>query len=213
MEKLISGFHEFRSQISPEQRKLFAKLAHKQEPRILFITCSDSRVEPHVLTHTGPGDLFMLRNAGNLVPPYGAVHGGEAASIEYAMHVLKVKHVIVCGHTNCGAREALIHPDHAKDLAATRAWLDQAEATRRIVWEREADHLDDEALVASAKTENILVQLQNLRTHPSVAVRLYKEEVQLHGWIYNIESGDICFYNPETKSFGPLLEFPQGTRA
>lgn len=209
MEKLISGFHEFRSQISPEQRELFAKLAHKQEPRILFITCSDSRVEPHILTHTGPGDLFMIRNAGNLIPPYGAVHGGEAASIEYAMQVLKVKHVIVCGHTNCGAMEALMYPDHAIDLPATRAWLDQAEATRRIVLERTGDHQDDQALVPLAITVNVRVQLQNLHSHPSVAVRLDKEEVQLHGWMYNIESGEIWFYNPQTKSFRPLLEFPK----
>ena len=125
------------------------------------------------------------------------------------MQVLKVKHAIVCGHTHCGAMEALISPNYAKDLPATRAWLDQAETTRRIILERGADHRDYQALVSMSITENVRVRLQNLYTHPSVAVWLDKEEVQLHGWMYCIESGEIWFYNHRAKSLRPLLEFPK----
>lgn len=114
-----------------KKRALFARLSENQTPRALFITCSDSRVDPTLLTQTDPGELFILRNAGNMVPPYGSMQGGSTATIEYAMAVLKVPHIIVYGHTDCAVMEAVLHPEDVHDLPAVKEWVGQAETTRR----------------------------------------------------------------------------------
>src|SRR5215467_14181255 len=133
LHRLVAGVHQFQNNVFANQRKFFERLAKTQSPPGLFITCSDSRVNPNLITQTEPGELFILRNAGNIVPPYGAAAGGEGATIEYAVSVLRVRHVILCGHSHCGAMHALLHSDKARDLPAVRAWFAQAEATRRIV--------------------------------------------------------------------------------
>jgi carbonic anhydrase len=122
MEKLVKGFLKFRGEVFGKKRDLFTRLSQKQEPRALFITCSDSRVDPTLMTQAEPGELFILRNAGNMVPPYGSMQGGSTATIEYAMAVLKVPHIIVCGHTDCGVMRALLHPEDVHDLPAVKEW-------------------------------------------------------------------------------------------
>src|SRR5437764_15090805 len=127
MEKIFDGVRRFRDTVFAEQRLLFERLARKQDPQALFITCSDSRINPNLTTQTEPGELFILRNAGNIIPPHGAASGGEAATIEYAVSVLKVSHVILCGHSHCGAMQALLGGEQDLDLPAVRAWFAHAE--------------------------------------------------------------------------------------
>jgi len=162
-------------------------------------------VNPNLLTMTGPGDLFILRNAGNIIPPYGRTNGAEAATIEYAVAGLGVKDVIVCGHSMCGAMSALNEPDSVKDMPAVRDWLDYAEATRRIIQENYGD-LSPEAKLVATIEENVLVQIENLRTHPAVAARVAKGAVKIHGWVYKIETGEVFAFDPENEQFSPITE-------
>jgi carbonic anhydrase len=205
MEKLVKGVHHFQKNIFSSQRELFEQLAKGQRPETLFITCSDSRVVPNQFTQTDPGELFILRNAGNIVPPYGAANGGEGATIEYAVAALGVKHIIVCGHSQCGAVTALLKPGSTDELPAVNAWLAHAESTRRIVRDTYKD-LSPEARLSAAIQENVLCQLENLRTHPSVASAIATGQVHLHGWVYKIQTGDVFAYDPERGQFVPVTE-------
>lgn len=205
MEKLIEGIRKFRNGVFQKKKALFTKLSSQQSPRALFITCSDSRVDPTLLTQTDPGELFILRNAGNIVPPYGSMLGSSTATIEFAVAVLKVPHIIVCGHTNCGVMKALLDPEQVQDLPAVRAWIGQGETTRRLMCEHHLEHGDDDRLTIAAQ-ENVRAQLDNLRTHPSVALRLRKGELNLHGWVYSISTGDVWVYDFDTERFDLLAE-------
>jgi carbonic anhydrase len=204
MQKLVEGIHEFQEKFFTSHKQLFQRLAQGQQPLALFITCSDSRIDPNLLTQTKPGELFIMRNAGNIVPPYGAVLGGEAATIEYAVCVLKIKDIIVCGHSHCGAMNGLLHPEQVGELPAVREWLAHAEATSRIMKEN-YKHITDEAPRLTATVEeNVLVQLENLRTHPSVAATLGRGELKLHGWVYKFETGQVFGYNAESGQYLPI---------
>lgn len=206
MQKLVSGIHQFQSTVFATQKRLFSRLKRGQHPVALFITCSDSRIDPNLLTQTDPGELFILRNAGNIIPPYGASQGGEAATIEYAVAVLKVQDVIVCGHSLCGAMQALLNPEAVKDLPAVRSWLAHAEATRRIICEN-YQHIPRgrDKLMATIE-ENVLVQLENLRTHPSVAAASARGDLKLHGWVYKFETGEVFAYSAEREQYVPIEE-------
>lgn len=205
MQKLVRGVHDFQKNIFRSHEEFFGRLARGQQPEALFVACSDSRINPNLLTLTPPGDLFILRNAGNLVPPWGALYGGEAATVEYAVTALDVRDVIVCGHTDCGAMKALVDPRAAEEMPAVRRWLDHAETTRRILKEKYGDVSDRKALVEAAVQENVLVQLENLRTHPAIAAALAKKALHLHGWIYRLDDGQVLAYEPEHEQFAPLV--------
>lgn len=200
MQKLIEGLHHFQQRVFGTQQELFERLAQGQRPETLFITCSDSRINPNLLTQTQPGDLFILRNAGNLVPPYSPIAGGEAATIEFAVTGLKVKDVIVCGHSHCGAMDGLLNAEKLKDLPALNRWLEHAEVTRRVVADLYPFKTQEE-LLNIAIQENVLAQMANLRTHPSIAVAMAKAAIRIHGWIYKIETGEIFGYCPEKRQF------------
>ncbi len=204
MQKVVKGVHKFQTEFFPKQKPEFEKLAHEQHPRALVITCADSRINPNLITQTEPGELFVLRNAGNLIPPYGAANGGEGATIEYAVAVLQIKHLIVLGHSNCGAMGALMKNEGLEELPAVRQWFSHAEATRRLVASKYADLTDPEKLSRLAVEENVLVQLDHLRTHPSVAVGLSRNELNLYGWVYIIDTGEILSYDPTKQAFEPL---------
>jgi carbonic anhydrase len=210
MQKLVHGLHHFQSNIFSSQRELFQRLADRQDPEALFITCSDSRVNPNLITQTDPGDLFILRNAGNIIPPHGAANGGEGATIEYAVSVLGVQDIIICGHSHCGAMKAILHPESIRDLPSVGAWLSHAEATRRIMREKYADRSGAAALTTAIE-ENVLVQLENLRTHPAVAARLASGRLKLHGWVYKIETGEVFAYDPQRGQFVSITEFVPAT--
>jgi carbonic anhydrase len=208
MVKLVEGIHTFQTSIFRERHELFERLRRGQNPQALFITCSDSRVMPDLITQADPGDLFVLRNAGNLVPPHGAApESGEAATIEYAISSLKIRDVIVCGHTLCGAMHAIIHPEDVAELPRMRRWLEHAEATREIVRSQYADHPADLKWRVTVE-ENVLVQLENLRTHPCIAAALARGDVKLHGWVYKIETGQVFAYDPVTQQYLPVTEMP-----
>jgi carbonic anhydrase len=204
MQKLVEGVHLFQKDVFGTQREFFQRLAVGQNPIALFITCSDSRISPNLLTQTDPGDLFILRNAGNIVPAYSATSpGGEAATIEFAVSALGVQDIILCGHSHCGAMKGLLEPDSLGSLPAVRAWLTHAECTRRIMTEKYA-HLSGAALLTATVEENVLVQLENLRTHPAVAAGLAQQRVRLHGWVYKLETGEVFAFDPSEGQFLPL---------
>jgi carbonic anhydrase len=165
-----------------------------------------------LITQTDPGELFILRNAGNIIPPFGAPNSGEEATIEFALVGLGVRDIIVCGHSHCGAVKALLNPEQLENMPAVSKWLQHAEATRRIVQENYAHVSDKEQLVNIAIQENVLVQLENLRTHPAVASRLARRTVNLHAWIYKIETGQIFAYDPEKGQFLPITDEQEADR-
>lgn len=205
MKKLISGLHAFQTRHFSVQRPLFESLARGQTPEALFITCSDSRIDPNLLTQSQPGELFILRNAGNLVPPYrGHDGGGATATIEYAVTALKVKHIIICGHSLCGAMQALLEPGSLEGLPTMANWLGNADATAEIMRTNFRDLPPEKRLLTTVE-QNVLVQLDNLRTQPSVAARLRRGDLELHAWVYEIEQGAVTSYNPDTNKFVPLL--------
>jgi carbonic anhydrase len=206
MQKLIQGIHQFRTEDFRPLQGLFEQLAKGQNPETLFITCSDSRIDPNLLTRSQPGDLFILRNAGNIVPPHGKTNGGEAATIEFAVGLLDVRDIIICGHSHCGAMKGLLRPETVASFPAVASWLSYADTTRRIVRENYR-HLDGDLLVTAAVEENVLVQLENLRTLPSVAERLVKGDLHLHGWVYKIETGDVFAYDTSVGQFVPLAQY------
>jgi len=200
MEKVLKGLLRFQKEVFSKKKALFASLSKQQKPTVLFVTCSDSRIDPSLLTQTNPGDLFIIRNAGNLIPTYGAAIGGGTATIEYGAAVLQVKDIIVCGHTDCGAMKGLLHPEKLQDLPAVQAWLQHAETTVRLVKDHCA-HLKGDELFAAAIRENVLVQLDHLKTHPAVATRLRKGDLRLHGWVYSIGTGEVWVYDEQKKDF------------
>lgn len=205
MQKLVDGVHHFQKGVFGSQREFFEKLVSGQRPMALFITCSDSRISPNLITQTEPGDLFIMRNAGNIVPSHGAAgNGGEAATIEFAISVLGIPDIIVCGHTHCGAMKALLAPPaRLEDMPATRNWLGNAEATRRIMKDKYT-HLDGDRMLTACVEENVLVQLENLRTHPVVAAGMARKQLNLHGWVYKLETGEVFAYDPDDGQFRPL---------
>ncbi len=204
MQKLVEGIHQFQNGIFSSKQRLFEGLVDGQQPLTLFITCSDSRIDPSLLTQTEPGELFILRNAGNIVPPYGAVEGGAAATIEYAVSVLGVNDIVICGHSHCGAMGGLLDQSQLEKLPAVRSWLGHAESTHRIIEENYSHITDAAARLTATVEENVLVQLEHLRTHPTVAAALGRKSLNLHGWVYKFETGQVFGYHPEFGQFVPV---------
>lgn len=193
--KLIQGIHKFRAEVFPRERQLYLMLSAGQVPETLFITCSDSRIDPTRFTSSNPGELFLIRNAGNLVPPYGAASGsGELATIEYAVSVLNVKNIVVCGHSDCGAVSAMLHPDKLKDLPSVSSWLAHMERTRRIIKENYS-HLDPDELLKVAVQENVLVQIEHVMMHPSVAARMLRGDLRIFAWYFEIQNAKVYGYD------------------
>src|SRR5579863_2948983 len=171
IESILQGLKRFQKRVYPKNRELFEKLALQQRPEALFITCSDSRIDPVMLTQTKPGELFISRVIGNIVPRYPKTIGGVSATIEYAVGVLGVSDVIVCGHTDCGVMKGVMNPEALKPLANVSAWLRHAEPAREALVKPQTDLSDPEFLL-SLTERNVIEQLKNLHTHPAVAARL-----------------------------------------
>jgi carbonic anhydrase len=207
MDKLIAGIVKFQEENFKADQKLFEFLAKGQNPDVLFITCSDSRIDPNLITQTKPGDLFIARNAGNMVPPhYSQATSDMDASIEFAMSVLGVKHIVICGHTDCGAMKGALHPESVSHLHHVSNWLSNCAAAAAKVKAR-AEHKDgSHEQLLSLIEENVVQQLVHLQTHPSVAAKLATKSVILHGWVYDIESGQIYCYEDRAREFVPAAE-------
>lgn len=202
MQKLEAGIHQFKANYFASNRRLFEQLSEKgQRPETLFITCSDSRVVPTLITSAAPGELFIVRNIGNIVPSVDrGVVGGVSAAIEYAVEMLQVGHVIVCGHTNCGAVEAILHPERVAHLPFVSRWLAESSSIPKIIEERYG-YLEGEARLTAVVEENVLVQLENLRSFEFVARRLEAGTLKMSGWVFKIATGDVFDYDPESGQF------------
>ncbi|MGN8275661.1 carbonic anhydrase [Pseudomonas sp. SMV71] len=207
MKAIIDGFLKFQKDAFPERIKLFKNLANQQSPRALFISCSDSRLVPELVTQREPGDLFVIRNAGNIVPSYGPEPGGVSASVEYAVAALQVADIVICGHSDCGAMTAIATCKCLDHMPAVAGWLRYADSAKVVNEARK--HPDLPSKVTSMVRENVIAQLANLQTHPSVRLALEEGRVTLHGWIYDIESGRIDAFDGSTGTFVSLAENPE----
>lgn len=206
MKEIIEGFLKFQKNAFPERVKLFRNLANQQRPRALFISCSDSRLVPELVTQREPGDLFVIRNAGNIVPSYGPEPGGVSASVEYAVAALQVNDIVICGHSDCGAMTAIATCQCLDHMPAVSSWLRYADSARVVNEARQ--HPTPAAKVAAMVRENVIAQLANIQTHPSVRLALEEGRVTLHGWIYDIGSGHIDAFDGSSGGFVSLAEHP-----
>lgn len=210
MKKLIRGLDKFRQTYVSSHQELLEQLSHGQKPRVLFVCCSDSRVDPNLITNTDIGELFVIRNAGNIIPPYGAANGGEGGTIEYAINALGIEQVVICGHSNCGAMKGLLKLNKLqKDMPLVYDWLKHAESTRRMVQET-YPHYEGDDLIEVLVAENVLIQIDNLKTYPIIRSRLHQGRLKIYAWVYNIETGNVLAYDARTHTYvppeGQLLE-------
>lgn len=203
---IVGGFQRFRQEVFPQQEELFKALATAQNPRAMFITCADSRIVPELITQSAPGDLFVSRNVGNVVPPYGQMMGGVSTAIEYAVMALGVQHIIICGHSDCGAMKAVLNPQSLERMPTVKAWLRHSEVALRVV--EENCNCGGHETLGILTEENVVAQLNHLCTHPSVAARLANGQLFIHGWVYDIETCDIRAYDAERGEFRLIGEGP-----
>ena len=203
MPRFAAGVVKFQNEVFPEKKDLFEELSLGQSPEALFITCSDSRIETAIITQTAPGDLFICRNAGNIVPPHTNTTGGMTASIEFAVGVLHVPHIVICGHTECGAMKGAMNRQGLSHLPHVQEWLGFSMAAVNIVQATAGGRSPEEQMLLLLE-QNVVLQLQHLKTHPTVAVALAKRELTLHGWVYDIKTGGVKAYNEARSAFEPV---------
>jgi len=203
MPHFAAGVIRFQNEVYPEKKELFEALSKGQSPEALFITCSDSRIETAMITQTEPGELFICRNAGNIVPPRTTYTGGMTASIEFAVAALNVPHIVICGHTECGAMKGAMDIDGLDALPHVKEWLAFSKAAVSVVDELLPEG-DDQERMDLLLEQNVVLQLQHLKTHPSVAARLAKGDLKLHGWVYDIKTGAVKAYDDASNSFEPV---------
>ncbi|MFC6619892.1 carbonic anhydrase [Novosphingobium panipatense] len=206
MNELIGRVFNFEKTLFPASSELFNKLTtHGQSPKALMISCADSRIVPEQIMQADPGDLFVCRNAGNIVPPYATQNGGVTSTVEYAVAALGVRDIIVCGHSDCGAMKALSDPTGLEAMPNVAAWLKHGAAAAHIVSTCHSE-LDGKERVRAITLENIIAQINHLRTHPSVAAAIARGEMTLHGWMVDIHAGQVLGLNGETGEFVALRE-------
>lgn len=205
IQHLIAGIDRYQKNVHPQRAAEFEKLAGGQKPWALFVTCSDSRVNPNLLTQTQPGELFIIRNAGNIVPPFPTPGCSEGGTLEFAIEGLAIPHIIVCGHSDCGAMKASLAPDQAAGMPSLQQWL---ETSIDSAAEIQADQaLTDPIDRLAALTEkNVLSQLAHLKTYRCVAQGIEKGTLQLHGWVYDFAKGEVRAFKDNARGFIPLAE-------
>jgi len=208
--ELIQGNQKFREASFPKfEGNLKELVEHGQKPEILFVGCSDSRVTPDLMLDTKPGDMFILRNVGNFVPPYrnNDDYHGSSAAIEYAVSILHVKHIIICGHSHCGACKSLYKDiGDSPDLIHVKKWLELGRRAKEYTLLAIQDKSDKEKLYRATERISIVHQLENLLTFPDIERKIKAGELQIHGWYYRIEDGTIEYYDGECCCFKPLVE-------
>lgn len=204
--ELIGRVFSFEKTVFPDSRELFGKLATEgQAPKALMISCADSRIVPEQIMQAGPGELFVCRNAGNMVPPFATMNGGVSSTVEYAVVALGVRDIIVCGHSDCGAMKALAAPELPQGMPSVVAWLRHGAAAEHIVSSC-SPNLHGDARVRAVSLQNVIAQIAHLRTHPSVAAAIARGEMALHGWFVDISAGVVLGLDGETGEFTPLRE-------
>ena len=206
MNELIGRVFDFQTSVFPHQSELYEQLAQDgQFPKALMISCADSRVVPEQIMQARPGDLFVCRNAGNIVPSFSENIGGVSSTVEYAVAVLGVRDIIVCGHSDCGAMKALMNPEMLDGMPNVAAWLRHSHAAESVVRQGYPD-LENGDAVRAASLENVVIQLAHLRTHPSVAAAIARGEIALHGWFFDIGAGALLALDGVTGRFVPMRE-------
>lgn len=207
MNELIGRVFSFEKHVFPSQRTLYSHLAENgQSPKALMISCADSRIVPEHIMQADPGDLFVCRNAGNIVPPFATQNGGVSSTVEYAVLGLGVRDIIVCGHSDCGAMKALVHNEGLeKTMPNVAAWLRHSHAAD-LVTRGSYGEMTDAERIRTVSLENVVAQLAHLRTHPSVAAGIARGEIALHGWFVDIHAGQILGLDGETGRFVPIRE-------
>ncbi len=205
MPKITRGIVRFKTEVYPQKKALFDQLATGQNPEALFITCSDSRIDPNLMVQTDPGELFICRVAGNIVPPHTNFTGGITATIEYAIAVLHVKHIIICGHSGCGALHGVLNPESVEHLPHVKQWLGYVNAAYQIV-EEKIPNASFEEKFSMLVEENVLLQLRHLKTHPQVAAKYATNQIKLHAWTYDIGEGEVKAYDDKQGCFVPVEE-------
>jgi carbonic anhydrase len=203
VKRVLEGLTLFQRLAYPQHRELFERLAKNQTPQAVFIACSDSRVVPNLMVQAEPGDLFIIRNAGNIVPPAGSSYGGTTASLEYAIVALGIRDVILCGHSNCGAMKGVLHPEALDAMPAVRQWVSYADLARRAAVETEPG-ADDETLLERIVDYNVIAQVRNILTFPFVRPLVEKNELEVYGWVYDIASGHVKGLDASGRRFVPL---------
>ena len=207
MNELIGRVFSFESKVFPDKSTLYNQLAnHGQSPKALMISCADSRIVPEHIMQADPGDLFVCRNAGNIVPPHASQLCGVTATVEYAVMVLGVRDIIVCGHSDCGAMKALATDADLTSMPNVAAWLRHSHAAQKVCRENYPSDLSDAEKLRNMALENVVVQLNHLRTHPSVAAGVARGEIALHGWYVDIHAGQVLGLDGETGRFVPMRE-------
>ena len=208
LEQLKDGVRRFQVEVYPERAEIFAQAASEpQRPQTLFITCADSRIDPIEITSSGTGQVFVTRNIGNMVPAYGEMLGGVSAVIEFAVSSLGVKHVVVCGHSDCGAMKALLDPESVAKMPTVKSWLTNAHAALSVaetLHERDVEEHSDRPMIEVLTEQNVLLQMQHLKTHPSVASAMAMNELTLSGWVYEIGTGRVRVAEDGERSFTPI---------
>jgi len=208
MDRLYKGIWNFQKSYFSKEEDFFRRLSEGQSPEVLFVTCADSRIDPNLVTQSRPGELFIVRNVGNIIPPYDAIKdkNSVAAAIEFAVLNLKVKDIIVCGHSNCGAMQALYtEGKELNNMPHLRDWLHLADSVKDIVL-RNYSEASEEIRQRVTEEENILFQLNNIQTYPFVLDALNTGALHLHGWYYNIATGSIYSYNSSEDVFEIISE-------
>lgn len=204
---LARGVARFRGHVFPQEQALYRRLVHDgQKPRALMISCADSRVIPELITQSRPGDLFVCRNAGNIVPPFTQANGGVSSAIEYAVLALGVRDIVVCGHSDCGAMRALVQPDALADMPNVAAWLRHSQAAEQIIARTCPAGASAAERQRALALENVIAQVNHLRTHPSVAAALATGGLTLHGWFFELEHGAVLAYDGIYGRFVPMPE-------
>ena len=203
--ELKAGIRKFRTEVYPRNKATYLKaVSEPQRPHALFITCADSRIDPEQITQSSTGDIFVTRNIGNLVPAYGEMMGGVSAVVEYAVTGLKVQHVVICGHSDCGAMKALVRPESLTDMPAVRNWMNNAAAAMSVAKSMAKKEERPSEFVKRLTEENVLLQLQHLRTHPSVAGAMARGELTISGWVYDIGKGEVRISEDGGRLFQPV---------
>jgi carbonic anhydrase len=204
LERLLSGVRYFREREYPQRKQAYDQVTREgQRPHTLFITCADSRIDPELITQSGPGDIFVARNVGNLVPAYGEMIGAISAVIEYAVSALDVDQIVICGHADCGAMKALLRPEGLDTMPIVQHWLRNAHAALSIT-EAIRSKSDETQFLKDLIEQNVLLQMNHLRTHPSVAGRLAQGRIAVYGWVYDFGSGDVLMYQETENRFEPI---------
>jgi carbonic anhydrase len=201
LDLLLAGVRKFRREVYPGQKEMYEQVMREpQSPHTLVVTCADSRIDPEMLTQSNPGEIFVTRNIGNLVPAYGQMPGGISAVVEYAVTALDVSQVVICGHEDCGAMKGLLQPDAMAKMPLVKSWLMNAEAALSVVEARNKS-ADPQGVLSQLIEENVLLQMSHLRTHPLVAGKVAMGTLAISGWVYDIAGGSVRVYDEGLRRF------------